>query len=232
MSTPYEENGRSAQKKRTRDALVAAARELIAAGSTPSVEAAAAEASISRTTAYRYFPNQRALLIAAHPEVVAASMLPEEPPADPRQRLDAAVENFLAMIVDTEAQQRSTLRLALEATPEERAQLPLRQGRAIGWFAEALEPLRGRLAAEELHRLVLAIRASAGIEALVWLTDVGGLDRTEAVELMRWSARALLDHVSGEPPPVRGPARSSRRRHGDEPIEHSYDLPKSGGLAG
>ena len=62
MSTPYEIGGRSAQKARTRDALVAAARDLVAAGVTPTVEDAAAAASISRSTAYRYFPNERALL--------------------------------------------------------------------------------------------------------------------------------------------------------------------------
>jgi hypothetical protein len=31
-----------------------------------------------------------------------------------------------------------------------------------------------------------------GIEALVWLTDVGGLSREEAVEVMRSNARTLL----------------------------------------
>src|SRR5919206_551464 len=110
VSTGYEETGRSAQKKRTRDALISATRELIAAGTTPTVEDAAEAASISRTTAYRYFSNQRALLIAAHPEVAAATMLPQEPPTDPAERLDAAVSNFVAMIIDTEAQQRTTLR--------------------------------------------------------------------------------------------------------------------------
>jgi hypothetical protein len=44
----------------------------------------------------------------------------------------------------------------------------------------------------ELRRLVLAVRSATGIEALVWLTDIAGLSRPEAVELMRWSARALL----------------------------------------
>lgn len=70
--------------------------------------------------------------------------------------------------------------------------LPLRQGRAIAWIENALAPLRGRLADSELHRLVLAIRATEGIEALVWLTDIGGLSRDEASELMRSSARTLL----------------------------------------
>jgi hypothetical protein len=48
------------------------------------------------------------------------------------------------------------------------------------------------LTRRELRRLVLAIRAACGIEALVWMTDVAGLSRQEASELMRWSAPALL----------------------------------------
>ncbi len=188
----YEAGGRSAQKGRTRGALVSAARDLVATGLTPTVEAAAAAASVSRSTAYRYFPNNRALLLAAHPEVAAESMLPPDAPDDPAERLDAVVRNFTAMIVETEMQQRTMLRLSLEADASERGELPLRQGRAIGWITEALEGLRGELSEQELHRLVLSIRATIGIETLVWLTDVAGLSRDEAVELMRESAQALL----------------------------------------
>lgn len=202
MSTPYELGGRSAQKQRTRDALVAAARELVAGGVTPSVEEAAGAARISRTTAYRYFPTKRALLLAAHPEVAASSMLPPNAPEDTATRLDLVVDRFTAMIVDTEAQQRTMLRLSLEEDEAERGPLPLRQGRAIAWITEALEGLRGQLSDEELHRLVLSVRAATGIEALVWLTDIGGLSRDEAVALMRWSAQALLDRaIGGSPPP-------------------------------
>jgi hypothetical protein len=82
------------------------------------------------------------------------------------------------------------LRLSLE--PASNEHLVLRQGRAIGWIEEALEPLRDELPPAELRRLVLAIRSACGIEALVWLTDVGGLTRDEAADLMRWSARSLL----------------------------------------
>jgi hypothetical protein len=70
--------------------------------------------------------------------------------------------------------------------------LPLRQGRAIAWIEEALSPLRTRLSEPELRRLVLAIRSATGIEALVWLTDIAGLSREEAGDVMRWSASALL----------------------------------------
>jgi len=198
MSIPYELNGRTSQKQRTRGALVAAARELVAEGQTPTVDEAAARASVSRTTAYRYFPNQRALLVAAHPEIDTRSLLPDTAPTDVAGRLDAVITAFLHLIVDTEAQQRTMLRLSLDPDPSHRGELPLRKGRAIGWIGEALSPLRSQMPERDLRRLILAIRSAAGIEALVWLTDIAGLSRKEAVELMRWSTDALLQSALAE----------------------------------
>lgn len=214
MSTPYELGGRSAQKERTRAALVFAARELVTAGVEPTIEEAAAAACISRTTAYRYFPNKRALLLAAHPEIAATSMLPANPPEDPAARLDAVVCNFSAMILDTEAQQRTTLRLALEDGAE-RDPLPLRQGRAIAWISEALDGLCDDLSDEQVRQLVLSIRATIGIEAIVWLVDVAGLSRNDAVALTRWSAQALLQRATTVPPPT--PSRSGQGNHASSP---------------
>ena len=51
MDVPYIRTGRTNQKARTREALIAAARQLLADGATPTLEAAAAEASLGRTTA-------------------------------------------------------------------------------------------------------------------------------------------------------------------------------------
>src|SRR5437667_8334409 len=130
MSIPYELNGRIGQKRRTRDALIAAARALVATGATPTVEAAAEAASISRTTAYRYFPNQRSLLVAAHPETEASSLLPPNAPEDPAARLDAVVASFTQLIADTEPQQRTMLRLSLEPDAAEHETGLLRKGRA------------------------------------------------------------------------------------------------------
>ncbi|MEO6414328.1 MAG: TetR/AcrR family transcriptional regulator [Pedococcus sp.] len=196
VSMPYESHGRTGQKSRTRTALVTAAREMVANGQTPTVDRAAAAASVSRATAYRYFPNHGSLLAAAHPETGTQSLLGDDPPADPAARLDVVIRAFTTLIVETETQQRTMLRLSLEDhlehTGDDHAPLPLRQGRAIGWITEALEPLRGQLTDEGLRRLVLAIRSATGIEALVWLTDMAGLSRDEAVDLMRESARALL----------------------------------------
>src|SRR6476620_3811450 len=158
MSTVYEEFGRTRQKARTRSQLIAAARALIAAGTaSPSVEQAAEAASVSRTTAYLYFPSQKALLIAAHPEIQTLSLLPDEAGDDPVTRLALAIEKFVGLVLETEGQQRTMLRLSLESDAME---LPLRQGRAIGWFVDALAPLEPRLGKADIHRLAVAIRSA------------------------------------------------------------------------
>jgi AcrR family transcriptional regulator len=200
MSMSYEKTGRVAQKQRTRDALVAAARDMVGRGETPTVEEAAATAVVSRTTAYRYFPNQRLLLAAAHPETAADSLLPQDVPDDAAARLEAVVEAFTDLVAESEQQQRTMLRLSLEPHPDP---LPLRQGRAIAWIAEALESLDSELDPDQLRALVLAIRSATGIEALVWLTDVAGLSTQQGIALMRWSAQAMLaSALAGSPPPV------------------------------
>jgi AcrR family transcriptional regulator len=191
MSVPYELTGRRQQKTRTREALVSATRELLAAGTTPTVEEAAAAAGISRTTAYRYFPNQRALLLAAHPEIRQQSLLPEHAPSDPQARLDLVMQAFARITVEWEPQLRTALRLSLEPTPDAEQPL-LRQGRAIGWIEDALTPLHLTHPDLDVHRLAVAIRSATGIEALIWLTDIAGLTRDEATKLMRWSAHAML----------------------------------------
>ena len=137
-SIPYEGTSRTEQKGRTRKLLVAATRELLAKGITPTVEQAAAAASISRTTAYRYFPNQRTLLLAAHPEIELSSLLGEHPPEDPDARLDLAVATLARLTVEIEPELRAMLRLSLEPGSSPREPLLLRQGRAIGWLEEAL----------------------------------------------------------------------------------------------
>ncbi|MDQ6804921.1 MAG: TetR/AcrR family transcriptional regulator [Actinomycetota bacterium] len=191
MSIPYELTGRTHQKARTRSALIAAARELLAEGVTPTVEQAADRAAISRTTAYRYFPNHVALVVATYPDIEAPSLLKAAAPTDPLERLEIVIEDYTRQIVEYEPELRAQLRLSLEPTRPHPEALPFRQGRAIGWIEDALSPLRNRMKHDELRRLVLAIRATTGIEALVWLTDLAGLSREEAIEIMRSSAITL-----------------------------------------
>ena len=195
----------SRTRRRTHAALVAAARDLVAEGLTPTVEDAAARADVSRTTAYRYFPDRTALLVAAHPEVGTTSFLDEGAPDDPVARVEQVLDRYLDVLMGAEAQQRTMLRLSLDPDldDERRAALPLRQGRVIGWLGEALDPLADQWSAAERRRLACAMRAAAGIEALVWLVDVAGFSRDEAKAQMRWSAVALLAEALRAGPPTR-----------------------------
>lgn len=189
IQVSYEQTGRRQQKARTRAVLVEAARALLERGATPAVEDAAAEAGVSRATAYRYFPNQRLLIAAARPQLESTSLLGDDPPPEPEARLEAVVDAIVRMTLESEPVLRTMLRMSLEPGG---AETPFRQGRRIVWVEEALEPLRGSLRPRAWRRLVVAVAAVVGIDALVWMTDVAGLSREEAAEHMRWSALALL----------------------------------------
>lgn len=203
MSTPYELGGRTHQKARTRAAMLQATRALLAEGVTPSVEAVAERARVSRTTAYRYFPNQRVLLAATYPEIESSSLLDAAAPSDPGTRLELALERFTDNVLEHEAELRTQLRLSLEPSPPGEA-LALRGGRAIAWIEDALQPLRNTMSARDVRRLALAIRAACGIEALVWLTDVAKVSRAEAVDIMRSSGLALFRAAITQDDPVDG----------------------------
>lgn len=192
MSISYTETGRTRQKQRTLEALNAATRELLRQGVIPTVEESADAAGVSRATAYRYYPNQRELLVAAHGVTEAPSLVPEGLPSDPFARLDAVVDHILRMTVEGEAGSRAMLKLSLEGHSPGEGALALRKGRRIVWVTEALEPVKKLLGPRRFRRVVRAIAATIGIEVLVWMTDVAGMSRDEAVAVMRWSASALL----------------------------------------
>ena len=97
------------------------------------------------------------------------------------------------------------LRLSLGAAPTG-SDLPLRKGRAIGWFQDALSPLEPELGKAGTRRLAIAVRSAVGIESLVWLIDVAGLSRADAARQLRWSAQAMLAHARE----VGGPTKRRR----------------------
>ena len=189
MPVPYEQTGRTAQKSRTRQALVEATRALLAEGLSPNVEDAAQRAAISRTTAYRYFPNQRSLLLAAHPQISPDTLLLPGAPEDVDARLDAFMAAFTKYNFEWEPQLRASLRVALE----DGTRPALRQGRAITWLEDALAPLRRSNPHIDVHDLAVAIRSATGIESLIWLIDIAGCSRAEAAAVVLANARAILN---------------------------------------
>jgi AcrR family transcriptional regulator len=190
---------RSAQKRRTRRAILAAAVDLMQQGEKPSVIRVAEGADVSRRTVYQYFPTQEQLvteaaLEGARGEIERALELETD---DVWTRLDTLVDTTLTSVIDTEMLMRTMIRLTIEYRLDEARggpprEAPLRGGRRIEWIETALEPVRQQLGEARFERLVSALALIVGIEALLVLRDIRGLERSEMEEVSRWAARALL----------------------------------------
>lgn len=201
--------GRVMQKGRTRRALLDAAVRLVSAGGEPSVADVADAASVSRRTAYRYFPTQEQMLVEAALEGVRGIMTKAiEGPlssrrdvADVDARLDRAVHALQQSAAANEQLLRTMIRLTIStpAAPDagDRA-TPKRGYRRIEWIELALEPVRKSLGKRRYERLVSAIAMCVGIEALIVLRDLRGLSEREAEDVSRWAAATLLRASLGD----------------------------------
>ena len=205
MNNEQENNGRYKQKRRTRTAVLTAARELIRQGKIPSVADAADAADVSRRTAYRYFPTQEQLLTEAQLEgerpAFERVFESAELAHDVEARLDALVRAMYAELQSTEPLMRTMIRLTVDRSRDEHtadaaeAEPPRRGYRRIDWIEMALSPVRMQLDETSFERLVSGLALCIGIEALLVLRDVRGLDLAAAEEVSRWVARSLL-HAS------------------------------------
>src|SRR3954453_15473245 len=200
MAVSRQEDLRANQKERTRTALVDAGTELLRrSGAPPTVAEAAEEAQVSRATAYRYFPTQEALLVelaevtprAAPVEALLISLDTD----DVEARLLKLLDTFGPIVLDDEAQMRTALRVYLDTWLRSRRNgtgdaAPVREGRRMRWLDDVLEPLHG-LPDEQKRRLRAALAVTLGIDSIVVMKDVCGLDDEESLEVLRWAATAL-----------------------------------------
>jgi len=186
--------GRTAQRRRTRRAIVEATSRLLAAGGDPSINEIAAAADVSRRTIYTYFPTLDQLLLdatvgAMNIDVEAAIDASGEPDARARiTRLVAALSDGMA---DSLPLGRKLIRLTVDAPSADDG--PRRGYRRIEWIEQALEPIRPRLGPDRFERLVSALAVVIGWEAFIVLFDVRGLSADQARETLTGAAITLVD---------------------------------------
>jgi AcrR family transcriptional regulator len=194
------DTGRVNQKRRTRAALVEAAKAMLQEGVTPTVAQAAEAALVSRTTAYRYFPTQEALLleVAVNVDVDDIEALVAEPVGaeGAGDRVVEVLQTLNQHVLAEEVQYRTTLRLYLDqwlaSVAEGDGPPVVREGRRHRWLHQILDPTRGVVPAAELDRLVAALSMVCGVEAITVLRDINGLDGDDALAVTEWAARTLL----------------------------------------
>ena len=172
-------------------------------GTVPSVAEAAEAADVGRTTAYRYFPTQGALLWAVVQEVVPTlGDIEFSSEDDPVVRTDDFIRQTFDRVREIEPVMRAQLRIAMEQWARRRTgeltEEPIPRGGRRPIIDAALQPLEGKMDPARLRRLKATVGAFAAIEGRVVFRDIFGLSEREAFETARWAARAAVEQAIAE----------------------------------
>lgn len=195
MATTQDGTGRTNQKKRTRAAIVAAARELIGTGGEVTMPEVARAALVSEATAYRYFPDLPSLISEALAGVWPSPVEALEPvadSADPVERVAFACEFLLRGILA----RQGSVRAMISATITRPASASARPGIRFGLIDHALAPLEDTLGAtdpEAFAQLKRDLAVVVSAEALFTLTDLCRLDPKDAVASAVRTATTLTE---------------------------------------
>ena len=193
--------GRVAQRRRTREAIISAAKRLLADGHNPSIDEIATEADVSRRTIYMYFPTLDQLVTDATSGLLSERTIDpllDSPDfsEDPVERVDQFAKSLLEIAPEALPLGRRILRLTVDTEPLPDA--PRRGYRRTEWIGRVLEPLREQLTDEQYERLASALSVVLGWEAMIVLRDVRGLDGPDEERVLRWAARALVSAMLAE----------------------------------
>jgi AcrR family transcriptional regulator len=193
---------RDAQRRRTRQAVITAAADLLAQGKTPSMAEVADAAEVSRRTVYLYFSSLDHLLADAALEAARPLVEPHLLETDDvEQRLESLVRAVQGNATASEDLGRIIIRHTIEPRPESDGEAVPRRGyRRVAWIEQALEPARERLGEDRFEALVSQLTLVLGWEALIILRDTRGLSAEEAVEVSVAAALAMLRAALGGSP--------------------------------
>ena len=189
-STPHTA-GRTAQRRRTRRAIIAATTRLLFEGKSPTIDEIAAAADVARRTVYTYFPTLDQLILDASMGAMAGGEVEAEFEADAgaADRVDAIVERLYQHADEWLPLGRRVVALTAASPPTDG---PHRGHRRVDWIERAVEPLHDRLTDEQYDRLVSSLCIVLGWEAMIVLQDIRGHVRQRQREVNAWAAQALM----------------------------------------
>ncbi|ESW89806.1 TetR/AcrR family transcriptional regulator [Mesorhizobium sp. C280B] len=184
-------------RARTRRLMLETATRLMQAGATPSVSEVAEAAEVSRATAYRYFPSQAALVQAVVDEGLGPILTWRSNSTDPECRIAELFETAMPRIEAFEATFKAALKLSLDQWAQRQAgtlggEPTFTRGHRVELLKDAIAPLKGRLPPREFKRLAQALSLIFGVEMLIVLKDIWGLDSRRMMSVAQWAASALV----------------------------------------
>lgn len=152
---------------------------------------------MSRATAYRYFPSQTALVESVVDEGLGPILEWDSHAESAEERVEELLRSSSARILEFESTFKAAVRLALEQWARDQAgeateDPKFKRGHRIELLQSAIEPLRDTLSAEHFSRLAKALSLTYGLEVLLVLKDIWGLEDAEMQDVACWAAQALV----------------------------------------
>ncbi len=188
------ERGPRARMKRH---MLATAIRLMQDGFVPSVSDVAEAAEVSRATAYRYFPSQAAMVQAAVDEALGPILAWRSGTEDAESRVSSLFGFAFPRLLQYEATHRAALSQALDQWARRQAgtlgdEARIVRGNRKGLLRDALAPLKRSVGAQTFDKLAQSLSLIFGIEAIIVLKDIWGVDDAEVREIALWAAHALV----------------------------------------
>ncbi len=167
--------------------MVDTASEMMRRGLSPSVSEVAEAAGVGRSTAYRYFPTLADMLRAVVAEALGPILDWDTDADTAEERIASLYSTAFPRLFEHEATFRAALRQSLDAST---AELSLGRGHRRRLLADAVADID--IAPVDKLRLTRALSLTFGIEAMVVLKDIWGLDDAEAEDTALWAANAMI----------------------------------------
>ncbi len=201
--------------------MLATAIRLMQDGFVPSVSEVAEAAEVSRATAYRYFPSQAAMTQAVVDEALGPIFAWRADNDDVDRRVADLFTHAFPRMLEYEATHRAALSQALDQWIRRQAgtlgaEPRIVRGNRKGLLRDALAPLKGGVPAQTFDKLAQSLSLIFGIEAIIVLKDIWGLNDEEVRRLAVWAAHALVNAAVAEAP---APGQSGAAEKKKEQLE-------------
>jgi AcrR family transcriptional regulator len=205
VSFPGEEseNVPRGARARTMNLMLETACRLMQQGETPSVSEVAEAAGVSRATAYRYFPSQAALVQAVVNEALGPILGWSSRSDDASTRVTELLSSSMPRILEYESTFKAALKLSLDQWARRQAgtlgeEATFTRGHRVDLLQAAIAPLRKTLPPKAFSRLAKALSLTYGLEVLIILKDLWGLEAEEVQDVAIWAGRALVRSAIAE----------------------------------
>jgi len=183
--------------------MLATAIRLMQDGFIPSVSDVAEAAEVSRATAYRYFPSQAAMVQAVVDDALGPILAWKSGDDDAGHRVSELLTFAFPRMLEYEATHRAALEQALDQWTRRQAgtlgaEARIVRGNRRALLRDALAPLRGKVGTQTFDKLTQSLSLVFGVEAIIVLKDIYGLDNEEVRDVAVWAARALVRSAMAE----------------------------------